>query len=190
MKYGFLHSNLARLGIWALSNQKISLLGWQWPPSANIGQISRLFNQWNFVKSLLYTGGGQCCPVYVRYPAAAIDFDPEPPPSNPARQLSVAGSVNAALPHCVFPFLFTFASILHDTVIMPVRVVCPSLGERSHPHVDRVARVYDWGGTGGVAGEGGAPDQPCTHWWAAHTHTRCCAPACARLTCARLNINI
>ena len=78
---------------------------------------------------MLYIGGGQCCPVYVRYPAAAIDFDPEPPPSNPARQLSVAGSVNAALPHCVFPFLFTFASILHDTVIMPVRVVCPSLGE-------------------------------------------------------------
>ena len=42
-----------------------------------------------------------------------------PPPSNPARQLSVAGSVNADLPHSA-PFLFTFASILRNTVIMPV----------------------------------------------------------------------
>ena len=78
---------------------------------------------------MLYTGGASVALCTCAIPAAAIDFDPEPPPSNPARQLSVAGSVNAALPHCVFPFLFTFASILHDTVIMPVRVVCPSLGE-------------------------------------------------------------
>ena len=35
----------------------------------------------------------------------AIDFDPEPPASNPARQLSVAGSVNA------FPTLFFSGSL-------------------------------------------------------------------------------
>ena len=43
----------------------------------------------------------------------------------------------------------------------------PSLGERSHPHVDRVARVYDWGGTGGVAG---GRSGPTVHAFVGRTH--------------------
>ena len=52
-----------------------------------------------------------------------------PPASNPAQATLCCWFRQRFAPLSSFQFLFTFASILHDTVIMPVRVACPSLGE-------------------------------------------------------------